>query len=41
MASLAMELENVLDGSNSILKNATRWDSKSRVMQQEKFSPQG
>jgi hypothetical protein len=27
------------DGSNSILKNATRWDSKHRVMQQEKFFP--
>jgi hypothetical protein len=29
------------DGSKSILQNATRWDSKCRVMQQEKFSPQG
>jgi hypothetical protein len=27
------------DGSYSILKNVTRWDSKRRVMQQEMFSP--
>jgi hypothetical protein len=29
------------DGSNSILQNATRWDSKRKVMQHEKVSPQG
>jgi hypothetical protein len=26
----------LVDGSNSILQNATRWDVKRRVMQQEK-----
>jgi hypothetical protein len=36
-----MAPENILDGSNSIFKNATRWDSKWIVMQQEKFFPQG
>jgi hypothetical protein len=25
------------DGSNSIIQNATRWDSNHKVMQQEKF----
>jgi hypothetical protein len=31
----------VFDGNNSVLKNATRWDSKRRVIHQGKFSPQG
>jgi hypothetical protein len=34
-----MALENNFDGSNSILKNATSWDSKRRLVQQEKFAP--
>jgi hypothetical protein len=29
------------DGNNYILKTATRWDSKRRVMQQEKVFPIG
>jgi hypothetical protein len=30
-----------VDGSNYVLQNSTRWDSKHIVMQQEKFSSQG
>jgi hypothetical protein len=30
-----------IDGSNFVLQNATRWESKRRVMQQEKVFPQG
>jgi hypothetical protein len=36
----AMTVSWVCDGINSILQNATCWDFKRRVMQQEKFSPQ-
>jgi hypothetical protein len=42
MKSLAIApVSWVLDRINSICQNATRWDSKPRVMEQEKFSPQG
>jgi hypothetical protein len=42
MKSLAIApISWVLDSINSNFQNATRWDSKPRVMEQEKFSPQG
>jgi hypothetical protein len=36
-----MSIVGMTDSSNSVLKNATCWDSKSTLVQQEKFFPQG